>query len=158
MDPIFQALNEKALQTVVDNKPQKVSNNTNFSELLNSIHPANQDQPVVDMIDNMFGSVNQGSQMKTYGAEGVEFNPSREYEVVQGPGTSGMLDFVSDLNHGYFQMDRMMEVAFSGQPVSQMDLLAGQGLISRVTLQSELTFKVIEYGIKGATGPFQMQV
>ncbi len=160
MDPIFQALNEKVIQSTVDVKTPKSSaaiEDSSFAKLLGNTTPG-QDAELSQFIDGLFGNMgNKGPSMQTYQAQGINVDMNREYQVVQGPSANAVLDYISDFNKSQVHVDQMLELATQGQ-LSQSELIAMQTVCYQHTMKIELTTKVLEQFTKLVSQPLQMQV
>lgn len=159
MDPIFQALNEKVIQSTVDVKTPKSSaaiEDSSFAKILGNTSPG-QDAELSQFIDGLFGNMGKGPSMQAYQAQDINVDMNREYQVVQGPGSNAILDYLNDFNKSQFNIDQMIELATKGQ-LSQTECLAMQTLCYQHTTKVELTTKVLEQFTKLITQPLQMQI
>lgn len=162
MDPLFSALNQKALATEVPssvaNKPAKTENSP-FDMMMGQNHQSGMNEELTKFVDGLFGNLNQQSSMQTYSASGVNMvSPSGEYGQVTEPGKNRFMGFLEDLNHSQFQMENLMERVSSGQQFSKADMIQAQMVTAEFTLGYELVGKGVENVMRAINTPFNMQI
>jgi len=154
---IQKQISDKALNNKQVGKSESGKNQ--FKDVLTQM-----DQTATDFADKTGlgadADLSSTSKMQAIDAEGIMFDPAKDStNVSKSKGSDTVLNMLSDVNQGQYQMDSIMNhILYSGKKFSNQELLVIQAKVFQFAQETEMAVKIASESVSSVKTLLNTQV